>query len=160
MEGSGMIYILLFIFIAFEAAYRHGSHEGMIMIQFSDSMHSGQFAEGVRGHDWFGCYHLISPCRNLVFILVGAMIVMVIIISGVIPILKVIPAIFFFCWELAEIGYAEARGGRMIYKHNGEPYEHVFLTDWIEWKVAGKRVYWLHIFRSVLGISLLIGGLK
>ena len=115
---------------------------------------------GVRGHDWFGWYHLISSGRNLAFIGIGAALVGTAIIAGVMPILKVIPGTVFICWELAEIGYAEARGGRMIYIHQEKPYEHVVFFDLIKWKARGRWVYGLHVFRIVAGISLFkIGGI-
>ena len=154
-----MIPILILIFVALAAAYLHGIHEGMIMIQDYDIQHNYAYP-GVRGHDWFGCYHLISGGRDMIFIAVGAMGVAMIVLFGYMPAIKILPGIALLAWELSEIGYAEARGGKMIYKFRGEAYEHVFFTDWLQWKLTGWRVYWLHGFRIIAGISLLIGGVK
>jgi len=147
---------IFFVIICFIAAYSHGIHEGMIMTQDYDIMHNYAYP-GVRGHNWFGWYHAISSGRNIFFILLGSCLFSTIIFTGIIVVSKLIPGIFFLVWELAEVGYAQARGGKPIYYHHDEPYEHIYFLLWHK-IYSGNIIYILHAIKIVVGVTLLLGG--
>jgi len=147
---------IFFIIVCLIAAYFHGIHEGMIMTQDCDLMHNFAYP-GVRGHDWIDLYHVLSPGRDMLFILLGFSLAATMLFVGFIGIARVLPGIVFGCWELAEIGYAMARGGRVIFRSRGTPYEHVYFL-FFDRKVTGRWVYIVHALRIVAGITLLIGG--
>lgn len=143
----------LFIIVCLAAAFAHGLHEGMVMIQNSDVTHTGE-PDGVRGHIWFRWYHVISGVlRNGLFVLCGAMLAY----SGVIATIKIVPGLIFGCWQLAENGYAFGRGGRLLYKSRGVWYEHVYFGVW-DAKITGDAVIALHFGRVLSAVSGLMMG--
>ncbi len=162
-----MTILIQFYFIAVcaGAAYIHGIHEGMIMVQDFDLMHNRYPPliilgfPGVRGHDWIDWYHVISPGRDALYILLGFSLATTMLFVGFTGIARLLPGTALLCWEFAEVGYAMARGGRTIFRSRGAPYEHVYFIVSIQ-KVTGQWVYSLHAFRIVIAITLLIGGMQ
>lgn len=135
--------IALFFFAIFR-----GLHEGMINIMHGDPMHNGEFSNGVRFHVWHSNYHKIAVLRDMFAIWLGCRFIVLL------PPALFVAGSFFIFWELTEIGYSVARWKTI------EAYEHINFADVIDFTLTGWKAYALHIGRTILGITLLIGGLS
>lgn len=139
---------LIFAIILF--SFLSGYKEGMIMIQYKDSMFMGYDSLsdiGVRCHKYFGFYHLLGLA-----ILVSYSIVFYLILSNI-PSIIIGTGLLFLVWEMSEIGYNYSRYAKLIVW-----YEHLNFGDMISIKLDGWKVLFLHIIRLALSITFIISG--
>jgi len=123
-----------------------GLDEGMTMIQPHNPLYGGP-EPGVRGHVWFGWYHVVSDLHPV--ILIGIVVALCkrrihwLYIGGLLIVL----------WEATEVGETIARYGVPIV-----PYERINFYGVINWVLEGAAVYRLHVARLISGGLLLIEG--
>jgi len=128
-----------------------GYHEGMINVKFRDTMHSGDFLDGVRGHKYHkSIYHKIRVLRDLSGMYFGYQLL------SVQPNLMAIIASLFIVWEITEVFYAVARCGSVFMFDLGLPYENVAFLDIWDLRLRGGSVYIIHLLRIMFAFIFLL----
>ena len=140
--------LLLFILLLSFGFFR-GIHEGMIMIQDYDytmykleGIIGCEEFNGIRNHIWFKYYHRLVILQYLFLALI----------YRCFPHLftfQIVGLIAFSMWEAFEIGYAYARGGKLLYVRGLQYYENVFgiiLRGWWVIAIHYFRIWWVVFF--------------
>lgn len=145
MKMKTFLYIILVLMITLFALSR-GVHEGIIMTQNQDVMHTGEL-DGLKGHTWFPIYHIINTIPYI--ILAGAVLLWTNIRKNLNLFFYI--SIMFIMWEFYEIAHTFTRTGTVI-----PVYEHINFLDMISFRIRGMGLYLLHIFRMAIIVVSLI----
>ena len=150
-----MLYLIIITSII--VAYLRGTKEGMVMIKKDDKMAIPSNEHGVRIHQWFGQYHLISLSKDLLLISIGAIssCLIMLCVFGVIKeyslnALVTLPfLLLFLIWDTYEYAYSQSRFKLWI----NPKLEHITLIDFVSWHEGSET---MHILRAI-GIIGMIG---
>lgn len=154
MGGAIVMPEIAFIALAIITGFARGIHEGMVMVMPFDVLSVSADTPGVRKHRWFNQYHVVSLCRSITAVGLGALL------CAWWQSLLLLPLVgtLFLLWEATEIGYSLARSGKMMQAVHDSPHEHIDFADIASLDVAATIVYLLHAGRVAIGVTLIIMG--